>query len=98
MINLLNQTQILYTIGGIDNLKLARKYYSYAIELSDKNNLRAIYGLLITSQSLKQFNKGDSINDDLIKLANDLLLKNYTNAKSDLVGIVEETIKELGIK
>jgi len=37
----------LYTVGGVDNLEHAKKYYSYALELSHDNNVRALYGLLL---------------------------------------------------
>jgi hypothetical protein len=39
--------QLLYTLGGIDNLRTARKYYSAAIELSAGQNMRALYGVCL---------------------------------------------------
>jgi hypothetical protein len=37
-------------MGGADNLELAKKYYSYALELSQDNNVRALYGLLLVRE------------------------------------------------
>jgi tetratricopeptide (TPR) repeat protein len=36
--------EILYTIGGAENFKLARTLFSFALDL-DKNNLKALYGV-----------------------------------------------------
>jgi tetratricopeptide (TPR) repeat protein len=38
---------LLYSIGGLDNLEMARKYYSFALELSTENNIKALYGLAL---------------------------------------------------
>lgn len=48
---LVTMMQLLYTIGGIDNLRIARKYYSAAIELSGGQNLRALYGVCLVQTS-----------------------------------------------
>jgi len=42
---------IRYTIGGFEQLELAKQYYSQAVKLSP-SNMRALYGLLITSTQL----------------------------------------------
>lgn len=39
--------QLLYTMGGIDNLRTARKYYASTIELSGGKNMRALYGVCL---------------------------------------------------
>jgi hypothetical protein len=40
--------QIKYTIGGTENLEVARSYYAQAVKLGP-NNMRALYGLLLVS-------------------------------------------------
>ncbi len=37
--------QLLYTMGGLDNLRAARKYYAAAIEMSGGQNMRALFGI-----------------------------------------------------
>jgi hypothetical protein len=40
--------QILYTIGGKDNVELARQYFAQSLELNGRaNNLRALYGIIL---------------------------------------------------
>ena len=43
--------EILFTQGGVEHLERAKTYYSHAIKLNP-NNLRALYGLLLTSSQL----------------------------------------------
>lgn len=43
--------EIRYTQGGSDNLELAKTYYSHAIRLNPEN-MRALYGLLLTSTQM----------------------------------------------
>lgn len=42
--------EVLYTQGGYDNYKMARKYYAHALELNP-DNLRALYGLLMVGNT-----------------------------------------------
>ncbi|ENN71855.1 hypothetical protein YQE_11472, partial [Dendroctonus ponderosae] len=42
---------IKYTIGGLENLETARSYYSQALKINPKN-MRALYGLYLTSSAL----------------------------------------------
>lgn len=37
--------EVLYTMGGIENFRLARKYFAHALELNDSTNTRALWGL-----------------------------------------------------
>ena len=41
---------IRYTMGGMDNIEIAKSYYAQAIKLN-ANNLRALYGLYLVSPS-----------------------------------------------
>lgn len=46
---------IRYTMGGQDNMEIAKSYYAQAIKLNG-NNLRALYGLyLVSSTKLAEF-------------------------------------------
>lgn len=42
-----NGLQLLYTIGGLENYRAARKYYSAAVDLSGGKNIRALYGVVL---------------------------------------------------
>lgn len=61
--------EILATLGGVDNLLLARKQFSFSLELSSNNNLRAWWGLVTTANALTNC-KGISAKD--LKLSVDL--------------------------
>lgn len=44
--------EIVYTIGGSDNVEMARSYFANAVKLSNQTNIRALYGLMLTANSL----------------------------------------------
>jgi len=44
---LIKYAEILYTLGGIDNLRLAKKYFAYALEICNFN-IKALYGLCMS--------------------------------------------------
>jgi tetratricopeptide (TPR) repeat protein len=71
--------EILYTLGGYDNLKLARKYFCYSLELYQKSNLRALYGILMTtiSISLTKQGKQDKENKEIFIWCQQKLKENY---------------------
>jgi hypothetical protein len=43
---------VLYTIGGPSNYRTARTYYAAAVDLSNGQNARALYGLCAASAQL----------------------------------------------
>ena len=42
--------QILYTIGGVDNLEKSRSNFAQALRL-DNNNMRALYGFFMVGNA-----------------------------------------------
>jgi hypothetical protein len=45
--------QVLYTLGGLENVQTAKKYYASTIELTGGKNTRALFGIcLVSSLSL----------------------------------------------
>ena len=42
--------EIYYSMGGLDNLRLARKHYAQSLEVHGEENLRALYGLTTVSE------------------------------------------------
>lgn len=44
---------MLYTLGGLENLQTAKKYYASVIDLTGGKNTRALFGInLVSSLSL----------------------------------------------
>jgi len=50
---------VLYTIGGTENLQKAKKYYAKSLEMRSANNMRAAWGLLLTCRQIMEGNKKD---------------------------------------
>jgi len=50
--------EILYTMGGYENLRTARKYYSHSLQMCEINNMRALYGLLMTTIAIGSIKQG----------------------------------------
>ena len=44
--------EVLFTLGGADNIGKARRYFSAAVELSSGSNKRALYGICLCCQAL----------------------------------------------
>lgn len=93
---------IKYTQG---NFELARQYYSYALKLND-NNLRALYGLLLSATNMKSLVKSKEMIAENDKIANwaaeQLKLKYQTVSKNDtttsLVNSVDYLLKNVSLK
>ncbi|EPS72343.1 hypothetical protein M569_02413, partial [Genlisea aurea] len=49
---------VLYTIGGLENLHSAKKYYAAAIELTGGKNVRALFGVCMCTSAIGQLTKG----------------------------------------
>lgn len=75
----LRYAELLYTIGGLENYRAARKYYSAAVDLSGGKNIRALYGVVLCGAAINQ-TKGrskDEDSSDIVSLASAVLLKEY---------------------
>jgi len=82
--------EILYTIGGYDNFKLARKNFAHSLELQETGNLRALYGLLMSAIAISHTKQGkqDKENIDVFDWAHDKLVKCYQNSDSKQLEII----------
>lgn len=86
--------ELLATIGGLDNLITARKQFTFSLELSKANNLRAWWGIISTTQGITTAKnvspKNLSLSVDLYDLAASEIAKvaqktpNYTYIRSSL--------------
>nr|CAB3242356.1 ER membrane protein complex subunit 2-like [Phallusia mammillata] len=84
--------EIMYTIGGQENLETARRYFAQAVKLSSNTNIRALYGLMLTSGSSTQ-SRGDTKARNSKQYANwagKMVLSKYKNVWSE-GGTVDET-------
>lgn len=92
----LKYAEFLYSLGGGDNLILARKYFSKAVQLNNNTgnpaiqqsnrSTRAIFGLLETCTRLESMSKKyqDEVNQDLIEMCKEKLEKLYKGTKFDI--------------
>ena len=55
-------TQILYTIGGVDNFITARAYFAHSLHMQPQHNLRALYGLTLCCRALTHCRGGAAAN------------------------------------
>jgi hypothetical protein len=91
--------ELLYTIGVIDNYRMARKYYSAAIELSGGQNLRALYGVCLCGVAINQ-SKGrgrteEKEGQELIALAASAILKEYKEKAPSKIELVSSLLNKL---
>lgn len=92
----LKYAELMYSIGGGENLILARKYFSKAISLSEDplskeankehKNTRAIWGLLETCARLEALGRKyqDEINEELTEMCKDKLSSLYKGTNFDI--------------
>ncbi|GAB9467930.1 Inactive purple acid phosphatase 29 [Globisporangium polare] len=88
------------TLGGLDNLRVARKHYSHSIEINKHLNVRAYMGLLACTKSIaahrsyKAEHDDAGLNDRVQQFALDYLVQHYaSNAPSDLADSAVSALK-----
>ncbi|KAJ8497376.1 hypothetical protein OPV22_007928 [Ensete ventricosum] len=79
--NHLAYAEVLYTLGGLENLQTAKNYYASTIALSGGKNTRALYGICLCSVAIRQLTKGRNKEEkevsDLQTLAAEALQRDY---------------------
>lgn len=95
----LTYADVLYTIGGIENLQMAKKYYAATIDLTGGKNTRALYGICLCTIALGQLTKGrnkeDKESTDLQSLAAAALGRDYKYRATDKVSLLTATLGNL---
>lgn len=77
--------QIYSTLGGLDNLRTARKHYSHSIELNKQQNLRAYLGLVACTKAIASHRNyradqdDNGLNERLLQFALDFLQQFYAS-------------------
>ncbi|KAL5700723.1 hypothetical protein ACHQM5_026135 [Ranunculus cassubicifolius] len=92
---------VLYTLGGQENLQTAKKYYAATIDLSGGKNTRALYGVCLCSVALGQLTKGrnkeEKESSELQSLAATALEKDYKYRAADKLSLVTATLRNLKV-
>ncbi|KAJ0735237.1 putative ER membrane protein complex subunit 2 [Helianthus annuus] len=87
---------VLYTIGGLENLQTAKKYYASTIELAGGRNTRALYGICLCTSAIAQLTKGKNNEDkEISRLAAAALEKDYKQISPDKVSLLASTLKTM---
>ncbi|XP_021282402.1 ER membrane protein complex subunit 2 [Herrania umbratica] len=92
---------VLYTLGGLENLQTAKKYYASTIDLTGGKNTRALLGICLCTSAIAQLSKGrnkeDKESPELQSLAATALEKDYKQRASDKLGLLTSALRSLKI-
>ncbi|KAK4273550.1 hypothetical protein QN277_021930 [Acacia crassicarpa] len=90
---------VLYTLGGLENLQTAKKYYASTIDLTGGKNTRALFGICLCTSAISQLTKGKSKEDkdksQVQSLAVKVLEKDYKQRAPDKLPQVTTALKGL---
>ncbi|KAF9618548.1 hypothetical protein IFM89_002243 [Coptis chinensis] len=93
---------VLYTLGGSENLQIAKKYYAATIDLTGGKNTRALYGICLCTLALGQQTKGrnkeEKESSELHSLAATALEKDYKYRASDKLSLLTATLRNLKLQ
>lgn len=92
---------VLYTLGGLENLQNAKKYYASTIDLTGGKNTRALFGICLCSSAIGQIakgrNKDDKESPELQSLAATALEREYKQKASDKLSLLTAALKGLKV-
>jgi len=80
--------EIRYTMGGIENMEIAKKHFSQAVKLSSNTNMRALFGMLYTSYNIsnhKNQKQQDNSKTHAVWAAK-MILKKYEDSEEKCCG------------
>ncbi|KAF8388098.1 hypothetical protein HHK36_026764 [Tetracentron sinense] len=90
---------VLYTLGGLENLQAAKKYYASTIDLTGGKNTRALFGVCLCTVAIGQLSKGRSKEDkessDLQSLAAMALEKTYKQKAPSKLPLLTANLRNL---
>ncbi|KAJ8509948.1 hypothetical protein OPV22_000382 [Ensete ventricosum] len=91
--------EVLYTIGGLENLQTAKKYYASTITLTGGKNTRALYGVCLCSIAINQLTKGrnkeEKEGSNLQSLAAEALQRDYKERAPKKLPLVISMLKNM---
>ncbi|XP_050225608.1 uncharacterized protein LOC126675075 [Mercurialis annua] len=92
---------VLYTLGGLENLQSAKKYFASTIELTGGKNTRALFGVCLCTSAIAQLTKGRNKEErdspDLQLLAIAALEKDYKQRASSKLPVLVSALKSLKV-
>lgn len=92
---------VLYTLGGLENLQTAKKYYASTIDLTGGKNTRALFGICLCTSAIGQLTKGRSKEDkespELQSLSAMALEKDYKQRAPSRLSVLSSTLRSLKI-
>ncbi|CAL9003559.1 hypothetical protein PRUPE_6G340800 [Prunus persica] len=92
---------VLYTLGGLENLQTAKKYYASVIDLTGGKNIRALFGINLCTSAIGQLAKGrnkeDKESSELQSLAATALEKDYKQRAPDKLSLLTTALKSLKV-
>ncbi|CAA2957214.1 ER membrane complex subunit 2 [Olea europaea subsp. europaea] len=90
---------VLYTLGGLENLQMAKKYYASTIDLTGGKHTRALFGICLCTSAIEQLTKGrnkdDRENSQLASLSAMALGKDYKQRAPNKVSMLSSTLRSL---
>ncbi|KAJ9558085.1 hypothetical protein OSB04_012699 [Centaurea solstitialis] len=90
---------VIYTIGGLENLQTAKKYYASTVELTGGKNTRALFGICLCTSAIAQLTKGRNNEDKEISgLAAAALEKDYKQSSPGKLSLLSSTLRSLKIQ
>ncbi|XP_042458968.1 ER membrane protein complex subunit 2-A-like [Zingiber officinale] len=91
--------EVLYTMGSLENLQTAKKYYASAITLSGGKNIRALYGICLCNAAISQLTKGrnkeEKESSDLPYLGAEALRRDYKNRAPKKLPLLNSMLKNM---
>lgn len=90
---------VLYTLGGVENIQLAKKYYASTVDLTGGKNTKALFGICLCSSAIAQLTKGrnkeDKESPELHSLAAAALEKDYKLRAPAKLPLLTSALKSL---
>ncbi|CAN6286186.1 unnamed protein product, partial [Urochloa humidicola] len=90
--------EVLYTMGGLENLQTAKRYYASTIQLTGGKNTRALFGVCLCTSAINQLTKGrnkEEEGSELQSLAAEALLKNYKQHAPSKAPLISSMLKNM---
>lgn len=92
---------VLYTLGGLENLQTAKKYYASTIDLTGGKSTRALFGICLCTSAIGQLTKGrnkeDKESPELQSLSAMALEKDYKQRAPSRLSVLSSTLRSLKI-
>ncbi len=93
--------ELLYTLGGADNLRTALAYFAGALELTDGRSARALYGATAVAGQLQGGKPGERLEAEEARLCQQsasMLVKLYRAQCPAKLPLLRELLKQQGLE